>query len=284
MNPHPPVGGDFTTDFAFGLVERLGLRSHPRKATWDRIVATSGQIVAGYHALQYELQNYRPFDEADIERLLTNRFPESRKLRSPRVPLRRRTFLDGRPDFLGEQIPSPVITDGERVALWVLIGRHGGSPSWVEHLGGHDIRTTLNILNLGSHSIKVKEEEVDELIVQGVFMDKMEQREVDTGAYPSNTQPTDAQPPQGGNDNPRPWENFGCMGKTLSAGVLAVALFSMSVLVCRNTIIVQECRGSKSQETSKKSRGQAKVLGYKQKSSGTNKSRDKQTFRLSWAR
>ncbi|KAK0484682.1 hypothetical protein IW261DRAFT_1416610 [Armillaria novae-zelandiae] len=286
MNPHPPVGGDFTTDFAFGLVERLGLRSHPRKATWDRIVATSGQIVAGYHALQYELQNYRPFDEADIERLLTNRFPESRKLRSPRVPLRRRTFLDGRPDFLGEQIPSPVITDGERVALWVLIGRHGGSPSWVEHLGGHDIRTTLNILNLGSHSIKVKEEEVDELIVQGLIvswgeqkfsdswqkalsMDKMEQREVDTGAYPSNTQPTDAQPPQGGNDNPRPWENFGCMGKLYRQGCWRWPI-SMSVLVCRNTIIVQECRGSKSQETSKSP-------GDKQKSSGTNKSPRGQT-------
>ncbi|KAK0480556.1 hypothetical protein IW261DRAFT_1563237 [Armillaria novae-zelandiae] len=155
MNPRPPVGGDSTTDFAFGLVERLGLRSHPREAAWDWIVAASGQIVAGYHALQYELQNYGPFDEADIECLLTNRFPE--------------TFLDGQPDFLGERIPSPVVTDGERVALRVLIGRHGGSPSWVEHLGGHNIRTTLNILNLGSHSIKVKEEEVDELIVWGVL-------------------------------------------------------------------------------------------------------------------
>ncbi|KAK0474421.1 hypothetical protein IW261DRAFT_1423001 [Armillaria novae-zelandiae] len=156
MNLHPPVGGDSTTDFAFGLVERLGLQSHPCKAAWDRIVAASEQIVAGYHALQYKLQNYGPFDEADVERLLTNCFPES-------------ALDEGHADFLGERIPSPVITDGERAALWILIGRHGGSPSWVEHLGGHDIRTTLNILNLGSRSIEVKEEEVDELIARGVL-------------------------------------------------------------------------------------------------------------------
>ncbi|KAK0462124.1 hypothetical protein IW261DRAFT_1428228 [Armillaria novae-zelandiae] len=71
------VGGDSTTDFAFGLVERLGLQSHPREATWDRIVATSEQIVARYLALQYELQNYGPFNEADVKRLLTNCFLES---------------------------------------------------------------------------------------------------------------------------------------------------------------------------------------------------------------
>ncbi|KAK0473672.1 hypothetical protein IW261DRAFT_1569399 [Armillaria novae-zelandiae] len=65
MNPHLPIGGDSTTDFAFGL------------AAWDWIVATSEQIVAGYCALQYELQNYGPFDEVDVERLLTNCFPES---------------------------------------------------------------------------------------------------------------------------------------------------------------------------------------------------------------
>ncbi|KAK0481331.1 hypothetical protein IW261DRAFT_1562616 [Armillaria novae-zelandiae] len=65
MNPCPPVGGDSTTDFTFGL------------AAWDQIVAASEQIIAGYRALQYELQNYGPFDEADVERLLTNRFPES---------------------------------------------------------------------------------------------------------------------------------------------------------------------------------------------------------------
>ncbi|KAK0464095.1 hypothetical protein IW261DRAFT_1575388 [Armillaria novae-zelandiae] len=75
MNLHLPIGGDSTTDFAFGLVERLGLRSHPHEATWDRIVAASKQIIAGYHALQYELQNYGPFNEADVEHLLTNRLP-----------------------------------------------------------------------------------------------------------------------------------------------------------------------------------------------------------------
>ncbi|KAK0467398.1 hypothetical protein IW261DRAFT_1426628 [Armillaria novae-zelandiae] len=56
---------------------RPGLRLHPREAAWDRIMAASGQIVAGYRALQYELQNYGPFNEADIEHLLTNHFPES---------------------------------------------------------------------------------------------------------------------------------------------------------------------------------------------------------------
>ncbi|KAK0477538.1 hypothetical protein IW261DRAFT_1565822 [Armillaria novae-zelandiae] len=155
MNLRPPVGGDSTTDFAFGLVERLGLRLHSHEAAWDWIVAASEQIVAGYHALQYKLQNYGPFDEADIERLLTNCFLES-------------VLDEGHPDFLGERIPSPVVMDGERAALQVLISRHGGSPSWVEHLGGHNICTTINILNLGSRSIKVKEE-VDELIVWGVL-------------------------------------------------------------------------------------------------------------------
>ncbi|KAK0472433.1 hypothetical protein IW261DRAFT_1424264 [Armillaria novae-zelandiae] len=139
----------------------------------------------------------------------------SGKLKGLRVPLGRRTFLDGQLDFLGEQIPSPVVMDGEQAALRILIGRHGGSPSWVEHLGGHNICTTLNILNLGSHSIEVKEE-VDELIAQGflytmnsdpAIMDKKEQCEADTSAYPSNTQP-----PQGRNDNPRLWEYFGGMG------------------------------------------------------------------------
>ncbi|KAK0465696.1 hypothetical protein IW261DRAFT_1574912 [Armillaria novae-zelandiae] len=54
MNPHPPIRGDFTTDFAFGLVERLSLQLHPHEATWDQIMAASGKIVAGYHALQYD--------------------------------------------------------------------------------------------------------------------------------------------------------------------------------------------------------------------------------------
>ncbi|KAK0473671.1 hypothetical protein IW261DRAFT_1423374 [Armillaria novae-zelandiae] len=126
--------------------------------------------------------------------------------------------------------------DGERAALWILIGRHGGSPSWVEHLGGHDIHMTLNILNLGSRSIEVKEEEVDELIAWGVLYTinsdpanygQTEQHEADTGAYPSDTEPANAQPPQGGNDNLRPWETFGSMGKTLSAGALAVAYLNV---------------------------------------------------------
>ncbi|KAK0437488.1 hypothetical protein EV421DRAFT_1907236 [Armillaria borealis] len=74
----PPPGHDPIANFAFNLLEQChkGM-THPREAAWDRILASTHQLIASHRVLEYKLRRHSPFTTEEIEYLLQTCYPDS---------------------------------------------------------------------------------------------------------------------------------------------------------------------------------------------------------------